>query len=106
MLDHLATMWLSVFRDVALKSAFLILAVGIAAFLTRRESAATRHLVLLTGGIALLGLPMLVGTLPHWNVPIITTFAEPDGSRAAAPNSGSASELYLPLTPLLRVGFC
>ncbi|MDB5389180.1 MAG: peptidase BlaR1, partial [Planctomycetaceae bacterium] len=52
--------------DSAVKGTALLIAAGIATFILRRDSAATRHLVWLLAIVAMLGVPALSAVLPHW----------------------------------------
>jgi beta-lactamase regulating signal transducer with metallopeptidase domain len=57
--------------DVALKSALLLILAKAVLLLTRRASAATRHLILSGAICGLLALPVLALILPTWQLPLL-----------------------------------
>ena len=54
--------------DSAIKGTVLLALAAVVAWLLRRDSAATRHLVWMTSIVALLVVPVLSATLPQWRV--------------------------------------
>jgi TonB family protein len=58
--------------DYAIRSTLLLTLTGAAVFLLRRRSAAWRHLIWLSGLIALLALPLAKVVAPQWSAPVMT----------------------------------
>lgn len=69
--------------DVALKSALLLVLAKVILLLTRKASAATRHLILSGAICGLLALPVLAITLPAWQMPILPSLLSPVSASAA-----------------------
>jgi hypothetical protein len=63
-----ATGWLPVLVDVALKGMVILAVAGAATMVARRASAATRHLIWFSSLASLLALPILSAALPGWKV--------------------------------------
>jgi len=82
--------WLTLLRDLSVKSALLLLAAWALALGMRRASAAARHLVWLLAFAGLLLLPLLSLTLPPRPVAVLP--AAPPGDRPLAPNSGGTGK--------------
>ncbi len=75
--------------DVALKSLLILIFAKGLLLLTRRASAATRHLILSGAICGLLALPVLTFTLPAWQLPILPALLSTT-SAAAAPETIAA----------------
>jgi beta-lactamase regulating signal transducer with metallopeptidase domain len=67
-LHQVASAWLPLAIDVAVKGAALLLVAWLATSALRRHSAAARHLVWFLALVGLLAVPLLSATLPAWNV--------------------------------------
>ena len=81
--------------SILFKASLLLAAVAIAqAMLSRRTSAATRHLMWTLAIVGLLLLPMLAGVLPGW-----TAVHSPHGKRQGPRRSRSLEGLPSPFLP-------
>src|SRR5512138_1711787 len=69
--------------DVALKSALLLVMAKAMLLMSRRASAATRHLILSGAICGLLALPVLTLTLPTWQLPILPSLLSSVSASAA-----------------------
>lgn len=82
--------WLTLLRDLSLKSALLLLVAWALTLGMRRASAAARHLVWLLTFAGLLLLPLLSLTLPPRPVAVLP--AAPPEDRPLAPNNGGTGK--------------
>jgi beta-lactamase regulating signal transducer with metallopeptidase domain len=88
--DRMAQEWLALLVNASVKSLLVFAAAGLALFLLRRASAATRHLVWVLALGSLMCLVPLSAALPSWKSPI--PFPRMAGPRAAPlPQSGPGS---------------
>jgi bla regulator protein BlaR1 len=67
-LTDLSGFWADLWWQTLLKGSALLLATGLLCMALHRASAATRHLLWTLAVIGLLGLPLLVSSLPAWEV--------------------------------------
>ncbi len=75
--------WVPTFlSEVLVKGTILLLFAAVVALALRRASAATRHLVWTLALSAMLALPVLVLTLPAWEVPIFSSSPSVTASEA------------------------
>ena len=67
-MHQVASAWLPLAIDAAIKGAVLLLVAWLAASALRRHSAAVRHMVWFLALAGLLAVPLLSAALPAWNV--------------------------------------
>ena len=88
--------------SIALRSLILLSIILGATLLLRRAAAATRHMVLILGLVALLALPMLSWMLPDWNLEILPAAAVATATTGPVPaatmRSGSTADAPVVVT--------
>jgi HEAT repeat protein/beta-lactamase regulating signal transducer with metallopeptidase domain len=76
--------------DAVAKATLLFAAAGMASFVLRRGSAASRHLVWTLALVSALALPVFSVALPHWQLPLVTLSSP---SSATVASMGIESEM-------------
>lgn len=77
--------------ELTIKVTLILLAVALAGVLLRRSSAAVRHLLQVSGLVAVLVLPLAVAVLPAWELPVLEPPPVPVADSDARPLPASDS---------------